>query len=352
MKNKTLSFLFRLGLPFAALLLPVVAQAHENYVLTKAEITADLAAKGPNVFSALQSAGNLRVAITVGICSAVGVILYFLFQYSALGQKFEAAINKLEGFGHVILRIALAASLLASANFNSFLGPEIPLTSIPFGIALKYFLYVLGIMLLLGLWSEIVGTISLCILLLATWVYKDYMLTYANYFGEFVALMLFGSRVFSVDGLVYKTKTWAKKYHNLELAVIRITYGVSIMYPAITYKLLHAAVIIDIVKRYNLTQFHWLFPHDPLLISLGTGLAQVAVGLCLIFGFETRLNTLVTFVLLVMSVTYFKEAVWPHYILLALCLYLIINNGGDWSLDYYIQTHKQQLKNWLLRRIA
>jgi hypothetical protein len=38
-----------------------------------------------------------------------------------------------------------------------------------------------------------------------------------------------------------------------------------------------------------------------------------------------------------MSILFFKEVVWPHYILLALSLYLVINNGGDWTLDRWIQ---------------
>src|SRR5258708_9555028 len=102
------------------------------------------------------------------------------------------------------------------------------------------------------------------------------------------------------------------------------------MYPAITYKLLHPEVIIDIATRYNLMQFPWLFPRDPLLIALGSGMAQVVVGFFLILGFQTRLNTLITFCLMFMSVIFFKEAVWPHIVLLALALYLFINNGGDW----------------------
>ncbi len=355
-KNKTLQILTFTAAAWlfigAWLLLPVTAAAHENYVLTKAQIKADVNFQGPGVLSAILQAGNLSVALSVGFISSLVVVLYFFFQHSDLGQKFDGRLKKLEGLGHVVLRTALAASLIFSAYANSFLGPEIPLTSLPLAFILKPALYVLGLLMLLGLWSEMAGAASLAILLLATWVYKDYMLTYFNYLGEFLALIWFGSRTFSLDQLLYKAKAWAGRRHDLELALIRITYGISIMYPAITFKLLHPEVIVDIVNRYHLTQFHWLFPHDPLLIALGSGLAQVVVGLCLIFGFETRLNTLVTFVLMSLSVAYFKEAVWPHYVLLALALYLMINNGGNWSLDYYIDSHKQQLKSRLLQKAA
>ena len=326
------------------LLSPVMAHAHEQYVLTKSEINSDLMVQGPSVWSALDKAENLKIALIVAIASLLAFILYFFWERSSLDKKFEKWTSKLEPFGHVVLRTALALSLIASAHFSSFLGPEIPLASIPLGLALKPVMYVLGGMLLFGFYSELAGALSLVILVLATWVYKDYMLSYFNYLGEFVALILFGSRTFSFDRMFYGVKAWGEKYRKYELALIRITYGISVLYPAIVYKLIHPEVIIDIVNRYNLTQFHWLFSSDPLLISLGTGLAQVVVGICLIFGFETRLNTLITFILMTMSVLFFKEAVWPHWILLALAFYLMINNGGELSLDHYIQNRKK-LKN-------
>lgn len=346
MKQNSISKLKTLLTAAGLLCLPMFASAHENYVLTKDQINGDLAVKGINVFSALNNPANLRVAISVGIFSLLGVIAYFFFQNSKAGEKFNTQLQKLEPLGHIILRVALAGSLLASAYYNSFLGPEIPLTSLPLGIILKPVLLALGLLLLFGLWSEVVGAISLVVLLLATWVYKDYMVTYFNYFGEFIALIYFGSRTFSLDRLFYKLKASAQKYHDWELLLIRVTYGISVMYPAITYKLIHPEVIIDIVNRYHLNSIHWLFPHDPLLISLGAGLAQVVVGSLLILGFETRLNTLITFALMFMSVLYFKEAVWPHYILLALALYLIINNGGRLSLDNYFKKFKIKAKQY------
>jgi uncharacterized membrane protein YphA (DoxX/SURF4 family) len=333
----------KLKIFFAAVLLtitpflPSVASAHENYVLTKAQIDTDVAYHGPNVFSSLENAGNARTAAEVAIVSTIFVILYFFFDHSHFGRQFNKEFEKLEPIGHVILRFALAISLFASAHFFVYLGPEIPLTSLPLGILLNPILYILGLLLILGFWTEIAAGLSLIVLILSFVVYKDYMLTYFNYFGEFLALMLFGTQYFSLDSLLRTSKAWVRKYYDYEVGLIRITYGISILYPAITYKLLHPEVIIDIATRYNLTQIHWLFPRDPLLISLGTGLAQLVVGICLIIGFETRLNTLITFALMVLSVLYFKEAVWPHYILLALSLYLTINNGGAWSVDGWIE---------------
>ncbi len=333
-------YLVTLGLlPYGVLFFPKVSYAHENYVLTKEQINGGVKDFSINVFSTLSNPGNLKIALLVGLGSFVVIVLYFFFQHSRSGIWLDGQLNKLEGAGHVVLRLALAASFIFSAHTLSYLGPEISVFSLPGGTIIRLLLYILGFALILGIFTELVSIISLGILLLATYVYKDYMLTYFNYFGEFIALIIFGSRIFSLDRLFFGVSKLQQKYKKYEIAIIRTTYGISILYPAISIKLLHPIIIVDIVNQYNLTQFHWLFPRDPVLISLGSGLAQVAVGIAIIAGFQTRLNSLVTFSLMILSVIFFKEAVWPHYILLALALYLVINNGGEFSLDAKIRNY-------------
>jgi len=330
--------------------LPTLVFAHENYVLPTADIDRGMSDWSINVLDALKNPDNILISLYVSIGALVVFGLYYLFFTSRPGIVFDRRIKKLEPLGHVMLRLALAFSFIASAYFNSFLGPEIPLTSLPLGLLLKPVLYIIGALLLVGLFSKIVGAIGLAILILATIVYKDYMITYVNYYGEFIALILYGSMVFSLDSLLLRASRFAKKFQEWEIPLIRITYGISILYPAITIKLLHPAIILQIVNQYKLNEISWLFPSDPLLISLGTGVTQVALGLLIIIGFETRLNALATFVLYLLSIIFFKEAVWPHYILLALALYLAINNGGEYSIDNLLQ--KQALKKRGLRKKA
>jgi uncharacterized membrane protein YphA (DoxX/SURF4 family) len=310
--------------------------AHENYVLPKAEIDRGMGDFSVNVFSALKNPHNFFIGLAVALSFGVVILAYYFFMTSRAGIALDRRFIRLEPAGHAMLRLALAASFIASGYFNSFLGPEIPLSSLPFGDLIRPLLYIVGLLLILGLFTELASIIGLAILAMASFVYKDYMLTYFNYFGEFLALIFFGSRFFSFDKVLSKTQVWLAKFKDWEIPVIRIAYGISVLYPAITIKILHPSIIIEIVQKYNLAQFHWLFPSDPLLISLGTGLAQIAVGLCIIAGFETRLNALITFVLYLMSILFFKEAVWPHYILLALALYLVINDGGGYSVDRLI----------------
>lgn len=315
---------------------PAIVFAHENYVLQAEVIDAGMRDYSLYVLDALKNPGNVRVALAVSLGSLIALLLYFWFQHSRYGIWLDKKLLRLESLSELLLRLALAASLLFSAKNFVYLGPEIYLSTFPVDSLIQILLYITGALLVLGLFSEIAGAISLAIILIATYIYKDYILTYFNYFGEFVALILFGGGWLSLDNLLRGVNKLREKYKQWEILIIRVTYGISILYPAITIKLLHPTIIIEIVNRYGLNNINWLFPNDPLLISLGTGLAQVAVGTALILGFQTRLNTLITFILMVLSVIFFKEAVWPHYILLALAGYLVINNGGRISLDNFI----------------
>ncbi|MBU6500842.1 MAG: DoxX family protein [Patescibacteria group bacterium] len=307
--------------------------AHENYVLTKEQISAGMSDWSINVWDALRDSHNLAISLEVGAGILAVFVLYFLFDRSRWGVALDGKIRVLEPLGEWLVRFAVGASLIYSAATHVFLGPEIPLASIPGGQIWEWVLYVVGALLILGLFSRVAGAVSLLIISLATIIYRDYMLTYFNYFGEFAALVLFGSYVFSLDRLRAAGKNISRRIKDYETAILRITYGVSVLYPAISIKLLHPIIIVQIVNQYHLNQIHWLFPQDPLLISLGTGLAQILVGLLIIIGFETRLASFATLILYMMSILYFKETVWPHYILLALALYFVINDGGGLTLD-------------------
>ena len=344
---------------YPILLLPVIvvvaglfnlpaASAHENYVLPAADIARGMSDWNVNVFDALQNPANLKVALLVAGASLLVFILYYFLALSKIGLMLDDKLKQLEPLGHVILRLALGASFIASALFHSFLGPEIPLTGLPWGQFWQPSLFALGGLLILGWFTEIAAVAGLILMLAATLIYGDYMLTYFNYFGEFIALLFFGSRFFSLDRFRAGATNLFQKYQQWEIPIIRITYGISVLYPAIVIKILHPAIILQIVNQYHLNQIHWLFPSDPLLISLGTGLAQIVVGLFIILGFETRLNSAITFVLYVLSIAFFREAVWPHYILLALGLYLVTNNGGGWSVDGWLR----KKRHWLFGGVA
>lgn len=330
---------FKYAAAFLLLLLIPVTKvfAHEQYVLTREQINSDLADKNIHVLDALNNPENLKIAIFVGIGITVVGIAYFFFQYSKWGKLLTQKLDKLENLGHFLIRASLGVSLIASAYYHSFLGPEIPVTKIFLGNLLIPIMYILGVCLLFGIFTRVVSLFGFFILLASTFVYHEYMVTYFNYYGEYLALIIFGTYYLAVDQKFFGISKLIRKHKDLEILILRVTYGISVLYPAITIKLLHPAVIVEIYNKYQMGRIWWLFPQDALLTALGTGMAQILVGILIIFAFETRLAAFATFLLYLGSIVFFQEAVWPHIVLLALAFYFVINGGGKFTFDNFIE---------------
>ncbi len=205
--------------------------------------------------------------------------------------------EKFHLLGPVILRMVVAVSFFSSAVSWSFLGPELSLSSFPMASLLRIVMFVISIFVLLGFFTEIAAFLALIVFTIATLVFHLYMFTYINYLAEIVVLLLLGSRHFSLDKMLFgselrfKTLGWLEKYKTV---IIRVGYGLSLVYAAISVKFMHAIVTLNVVNEYHLTKFHLLFPHDPLLVVLGGGLAEVAIALFIIFGFQLRITILVS----------------------------------------------------------
>src|SRR3989344_9650737 len=185
-KFPTISFNMKINLKFIPLVLsglsffPRLASSHENYVLPAADIQKGMADQSINVFSALNNPHNLIIALEVASGLSLVFILYYFFIASKAGIALNRKIDKFDPYGHLILRVALAVSLLASAAYGSFLGPEVPLSSMPFGLFWRPAMFVLGGFLLLGLFTELAGILGLLMIILSAFVYREQMLTYFN----------------------------------------------------------------------------------------------------------------------------------------------------------------------------
>lgn len=316
-------------------------QAHEAYVLTESQLKSDYAAAGPTAFAALKDPTNLNIAIAAGIGAIILLGLYYAFAFSKVGKRFDKWLSDIQGWDKLILRIALAVALYGSALTATFLGPELPLITLPFTNYLIPVLYGIGTLFLLGLFTELAAAILLVLYVASFVAHGSYMFTYIEYFGLGVLLLFFGAGQRSLDHL------WFQRHrHNdhieLETLLLRLTYALSIFYVAVGTKILHPQVIVDIATKYNLMKYSWLFPSDPLLIALGAGLTQVGLATTFLLGAAVRLSALATLGLVTLSVLFFRESVWPHLPLLGIGLYLFLNRGGNLSLDGYLLHHKQK----------
>jgi len=302
-----------------------VVFAHEVYVLTKEQFAEGLKNQGLRALTALESPENLLIFIKISLAILLLLILNFFFQRSRIGKKLDRRLERLVRFGPLLVRLAIAFSFLFSALDGKFLGPELSLGMMPFSSILRVALFVASFFLAFGIWTELAALLAFLVFTIGAYTFHWYLLTYLNYLGEILVLFLFGSRNWSLDYYLFGPLKRFKKLRNYETMILRVFYGVGIAYAAISVKFLHPILTVTVVKLYNLTRFHWLFPSDPLLVTLGAALVEFLIGVFLILGFEVRLTVFVSLVYLTLSLMYFREAMWPHLILYGISLNLLVS---------------------------
>lgn len=93
------------------------------------------------------------------------------------------------------------------------------------------------------------------------------------------------------------------------------------------------ALSLDVVNRYHLAHY---FPFDPLFVVLGAALIEVTVALLYMAGLLQRFTTVIFLVFMSLSLIFFKESVWPHYLLIALGIGIFLHQPDKWALDRYL----------------
>ena len=329
-----------------------IASAHEAYVLPYDVFWAGM--KEPistYAFTALKNPNNLRITLTIAFSVLVLLLLNFLFRRSFLGQKITALWERFSYLGPHFVRATIAVAFLFSAMSNSFLGPELHGSLFPYPYLLQIALFAISFMIALGFFTELAAFVGICIFSYSFFVFGPYILTYLNYLGELIVLFLFGMRIFSVDRYLFgplKRFNFFKKY---ETVIVRVLYGCALMYAAINVKLLHPDLTVTVVNTWHLTQFKWLFPSDPLLVTLGAGIVECLIGLFIVFGFEMRLTIIISLFYITLSLCYFRELVWPHLLLYGISFNLLVQ-PETFTLDHILFKKHREEKAWWKRAFS
>lgn len=307
------------------LLFPAVAFAHEAYVLDHTFFWNELSMPWNfESLNALKNSEDVKVFIIIALCILAALSINFLFRRTYLGKKSSDVFEKFASYGPLFVRATIAVAFFFSAASMSFLGPELPLSSMPFAHLLQILLFVVSGCIALGLFTEIAAAVALIIFCIGFFVFGTYLFTYLNYLGEIIVLALFGMRKWSLDAFLFGVKTRFPKIQKYETTIVRVCYGLALSFAAVTVKFLHPALTIQVINQWNLTQFHWLFPSDPLLVALGAGLSELVIGVFIIFGFEMRLTVLISLFYITLSLLFFRELVWPHLMLYGISFNLLV----------------------------
>lgn len=314
--------------------------AHEVYVLPEKLIGQGQQDRGVNIWHALASGHNLTLFIIYGLLigSLFGLALFLKSRpfFQRLGQK----IDKATLFAPDIIRIAFGASLLFSASHSALYGPELPLNQLIGGKIIQALLWLSGTALIFGIWSRLWAGLMIIVWVYALFLKGPYLLTYVNYLGEALAVWLLPLQRLSLDTAITGKKRAAKQMRRAaySLPAARLLFGFSLLYTALSVKFMDTALSLDVVNKYDLIRY---FPFDPLFVVLGAGLIEVLVALLYMAGLLQRFTTIIFLVFMTLSLLFFKESVWPHYLLIALAAGIFLHEPDKFSLDRRLFAGKQ-----------
>jgi hypothetical protein len=326
---------FLFALPFLAVLTPLIARAHEVYVLTPQEIATDVSAQPFDMVQvALQ---NLHQFIFWGFIAFVAIsTIFFISIFRPIERLLNPFFLRARHWAPTICRVTVGLGLLAGAYYQASFGPELPYAA-SFGIlgpAIRIIVVALALCFISGMWVRPAAFVAL--LLFGYAIYRNgiYMLTYTNYLGEFLVIFLLASHVWGKR--VSGKDVWARiasAAAPYEVVIVRVAFGISLFYSALYAKILHNNLALDIASLPLAGHAHgiaYYFGFEPHFMVLGAAIIEILIAVFFILGIEIRWTCIFLEFWLALSLWYFGESVWPHLILIGIPVALFF-----WGYDHY-----------------
>ena len=320
-----------------AFLLPAIASAHEVYVLPPDVVARDLTMPGLpvlNIFHDHTASFFFWMFITVW---AVMTVLSISLS-KPVERYLSPVLRPLKRYAPLAARLTLGTAIFASGYMAALFGPELPLTAFvspEFIPILKLILMILGVMVAVGLFTRAAAVALMIIFASSLPHYGTYMLTYANYLGEMFVTLVVGNTSLALDRYVHHR--YPRVFHTLlqwcedrAFLILRVMFGISLIFASVYAKLLHAQLALDTVTRYGLDH---VFPFQAPFIVLGALAIEVLLGMFFVFGIEIRFASLFLLFWLSLSLLYFGEAVWPHIILAGVAIALFMHGYDRYTIE-------------------
>lgn len=339
-----MKFLSRLGALASFFAVPALAFAHEVYVLTPREIQQGLATPAFSSFDVMM--GDLDSFVFWAFIAMLVVFIVFFASISRVLEKLlDPALAKLKHYGPAVARVTVGISFMAGALFDAGFGPELPLPALwgPYTVLIRIALALIGILITLGFYTRIAALIALVLFAVNVWAHGSYMLTYANYLGEILVLLLIGAHKAGVDKF---DPSWAEARHFLSklakklapysFLILRVAFGISLLYASLYAKFLHNDLALQVAElplaghMFGLAHYFGLEPH---FLVLGAGIIEMVIAAFFILGIEIRFTALFVEFWVLLSVWWFGEAVWPHIILLGIPVAFVFYGYDKYSLE-------------------
>ncbi|TSC86463.1 MAG: hypothetical protein G01um10148_449 [Parcubacteria group bacterium Gr01-1014_8] len=328
----------------AFLLLPVAAAAHEVYVLTPEEITAAMAGERSSHVATI--AEHLGQFMFWGLVTSIVVTTVFFMSISHWLENLSAPFfRRIKSYAPYVLQVGLGVSLLCTAWYGAFMGPELPFNAIFGSVAwlARVILVLCGASILLGYNARSAAIAALLLFLPVAAKHGTYLLTYTEYIGALLFVAI-GGGGYATRMPVRRTQTgearlaarlesWMRVLLQYRYAILRMSFGFAVMFAAVYAKIVHNSLALAVVDTYDLTSYALFSAFEPNFLVLGAALIEFLAGLLLFLGIEIRHTVVFLAFWLTLSLLFFGEAVWPHIILFAIAGTLFLYGYDAYSLE-------------------
>jgi uncharacterized membrane protein YphA (DoxX/SURF4 family) len=315
-----------------AILIPHFVSAHEVYVLSSAEIQTAIHTPSVPFLTVLRE--NLKLFSFWAFLGIIAVISIFLLSIMRIMEKtFDPFFAKTKAWAPIISRVTVGVSFLAAAYYQASYGPELPLRAAygSFTPIITIILIIIGLLIIADVYVRIAALVALLFYSIAVYHHGWYMLTYTNYLGEIILLLIVGAQTAVTDGKGFLAKT-AKKLKPYGFLILRVFFGIALIYTSFYAKILYSNLALFTVEQYHLTKYLHFEPH---FLVLGAACVEILIGLFFILGIEIRATALFLLFWLTQSLLFFGEVVWPHIILIGIPIAFFFYGYDKYSVEGY-----------------
>jgi hypothetical protein len=218
----------------AAACIPAAASAHEVYLLGPTEVAHAISTPAFSEWEVILTNMN-QFLLWGGIAVFVTALILSISLWHTLEQAVAPRLARLRPYAHTVSRVTIGLSLIAASFFGAAFGPELPLEG-SFGTAallVRALLVLCGLMLVFRFYPRSAAVLVLAVFAAEVYIHGDYMLTYAAYGGECIAI-------------AFLARQQLRPYASL---LLRVCFGVGLLYSSFYAKILHNNLALQVACR-------------------------------------------------------------------------------------------------------
>ncbi len=304
------------------------AHAHVGYVVSQHDFTANLGADPAYFFGALSN--PINILMILGTLVTVFVLYFLASRIHPIRNWIIAVRLRLDTYGELvpwILRLSLGIAFIGASVAGVLISPTLPYAGFA---ALEL---AVGFALLAG-FAVIPAILAGIVLFVTAIIEKAYIIGNLEFGMALIALLILGDTRPGVDNLIGIPALKLPRLKTYVPVLLRIGIGGALVFLALYEKVLNPHVSGLVVAEYGLNT---IIPVGADMWVFAVGMIELAVGLFILIGFQTRLVTAIAFFVLVVTFFFFKEEVYSHVTLFGVLSALLVTGGGPWSLDYLLK---------------